>query len=677
MSRRHLTFLLAAAILLATLMAVSPAVAQDEWDGDEDQEQVDDEFDAEAAGADSTAGAEDEEEEERRGIGDGDPSQFQNYQGDEGADDEQRFPPGVRRFHPVYRLEHKRDQDVASWGHNFTMNYPVSRKVTFASSSNINTRTNDAANRLNRQETWTAGLNVKVSNAIGTGIDFRRTRHLDIQNEGKANETRSEREKESVKLRTSYEKTFLNGIDVALGANAGIEKNEYTNVKSRGATQGITGRMTYKPIEGLTTTFNYTGNHSLLDSEQGALSSTDESIDHDLSSRVDYNWEGHTFTVDMRRATGKKEYPKNEQTELKEQENESTGVTANINLVEGMTLRVGLDYSRNQQYYRVEPSRNSDVTTRGVDAHLGYDIGKTSFRADMGSDRKRNDYFDVQTGDNYTNTFSTSLSHAFSDDVDATLRARMSLLSVHYDDFIENDQDRDLYDQEASLTVNYKMRDDITTGLSIKVREDQLIYIRRTRTGDNKTTQKYSIEPTIRKTFTPRFSASQRYSLSADYTFYTYDEDSNFLIRNMSISTGLNWKPFDPLDLSIEHTYKAQDEGSYVKDEQGVEGYGRSSERADQTLGLTLRYKIADLVSIEVRQSLSVQDKWRIDAEGNKTRTWDKFDTSIVGKATTEYSLDDGTTLNASVARTLRDATSISDRQREVWNISVTLNRTF
>ncbi|MFH1866447.1 MAG: hypothetical protein ABIK85_11255, partial [Candidatus Eisenbacteria bacterium] len=581
-----------------------------------------------------------------------------------------------REFHPVYGLEHKRDQDVASWTHGFTMNYPVSPTISFSSGANINTRSNDASNRLSRQEAWNAGLDMRVTGAVTTGLRFRRTKHLDLQNEGKPNETRSSREKESVKLSTSYHKVHMTGLDVTLGATAGLEKNSYTDVKSRGATQGITGKLVYAPVQGLNTSITYGGSHSLLDSEQGDLASTDESISHDLSSHVDYNWLMHNFVVDVRRSAGQQEYPKEEQTELKEQESESTSITANLQLLEGLSARLGFDYSRNQLYYRVEPTRNSDITARGVDAHIAYDAGQTSFQADLSSDRKRNEYFDTQTGRNFSNTMTMTLTHVFREGLDASLRGRMNLLSVHYDDFEDNDQDRDLFDREATLTVSYKARKDITTGLTIKVREDQLIYIRTSRTGDNKTTQKYAVEPFVRKSFTPRFSASQRYQLSADYTFYQYDNDANFLIRNMSITTGLNWKPFDPLDLGLEHSWRGQDEGSYGEDAFGVEGYGRNSEREDHRLGLTLNYKIADMISIEVKQSLSVQNKWRISEDG-KTPVWDKFDADLVGRASTEYSLPDGTTLNVSVARTHREATSISERQREVWNISANISRTF
>ena len=667
MSRTLLRYLLPLTVLLAVLLAVAPAVADDEEDGGEEQGQVD--------GGEQSSEGEDGEGEE----GSSNRPDFQNSPdgGEQGGGGELAEDyVWHREFHPSYRLDQTLDQDVASWTHAFTMNYPISQKISFSSTANINTRTNDASDRLNRQETWTAGLNARVSSAITTGLKFRRNKHIDVRNEGKANETRSAREKESVKFSTSYNKLYMQGLDISLSANAGIEKNNYTDVKSKGGTQGITGSLGYSPISSLSTSFSYTGNHSLLDSEQGSLLSKDESTKHDLSGHVDYGWQMHRFAVDMRRTTGTQQYPKQEQTEHKSQESESTGVTADLLLLEGLAAKISFSYSRNQQYYRIEPSRNSDVAARGVDAHITYDLGETQFKADLGSDRKRNEYFDVRTGNNYTNTLSASLTHSFREGLDASLRGRMSLLSVHYDDVEANDKDRDLFDREATLTVNYKVRKDITTGLVIKVRDDQLIYIRRSRTGDNKTTQKFAIEPFIRKSFTPRFGASQRYQLSADYTFYRYDSDANFLIRNMSVITGLNWRPFDPLELGVEHTWRVQDEGSYSTGEQGVEGYGRSSERIDQKLGITLGYKIAGLVAIEVRQNLGVQNKWKIDEDG-RTPTWDKFDTSLVGKASTDYSLPDGTTIKVSIARTHRNATNISERRREVWNISANLSRTF
>ncbi len=144
----------------------------------------------------------------------------------------------------------------------------------------------------------------------------------------------------------------------------------------------------------------------------------------------------------------------------------------------------------------------------------------------------------------------------------------------------------------------------------------------------------------------------------------------------MSITTNLDVKPFDPLNLGIEHSWRGQDEGSYVEDEFGVEGYGRNSEREDHRLSLTVNYKIANMIAIEVKQSLSVQNKWRV-ADDGRTPVWDKFDANIVGRASTEYSLPDGTTLNVSVARTQREATSISERQRKVWNISANISRNF
>ncbi len=660
LSTRH-TLLLA--LILALLLVAVPVLADDEEE----------------------EGGEEQGEVETDGDGDqGEPSEgdttVQHPERFQGADDGQPRPgigdEWVRAFHPIYQLDHARDQDVASWTHGFTMNYPLSPKIGFRATSSINTRENDALNRLNRQETWTAGMDVNVSTAVTTGINFRRTKHVDVQNEGAPNESRSLREKESVKLSTGYHKVQMNGLDVTLGASAGLEKNKYADVKSKGATQGITAGLRYSPISNLQTDFNYTGNHSLLDSEQGDLSSTDESIDHNLSGRVDYKWREHGLVIDLGRSTGTKEYPKQEQTEIRDQRRESTGVTADLELLEGMSTRLGFNYNRSRSDYRVEPTKNNDIATRKVDAHMTYALGQTSFKADLGSEKKRNEFFGVQTGDNYSNTLSMSVSHKFRDGFDAELRGRMSLLSVHFDDVEANDQDRDLYNRSASFSVNYRPRSDITTGLLVRVKEDQLIYIRRSRTGNNKTSQTFAIEPFIRKSFSPKFSASQKYQLSADYTFYTYDVDANFLIRNMSVTTGINWKPIGKLNMDISHTYRIQDEGAYVRDEDGLEKYGKDSERVDQKIGIGVNYRIADIVDIEVRQELGVQEKWKIDENG-KTPTWDKFDTSIVGRASTDYTLPDGTSVRFSVARTHRDATSISDRQREVWNISLKFNRTF
>jgi hypothetical protein len=671
--------LLALWVVLALLACTPSAQAQDgDWDDRNGESGEYPAGDSGSADADSLAAEDDEEEGQQRAQH---PELFQGGAdtggvGVEGDDEEGQAAYWRPEFHPIYKLDHVRDQDVASWTHDFILSYPLSQKISFRATSNINTRENDALARLNRQEIWNAGLDVNVSSAVTTGLKFRRNTYEDIQNQGAPNEVVSSREKESVSLTTSYRKTHINGVAVTLGATAGLEKNKYSNVKSRGSTQGISATLGYTPITSLKTDFTYSGNHSLLDSEQGEVESTDESYDHSLTGRIEYSWDDHDVRIDLSRSMGTKEYPKQGQTEIREHESEGTRVTANLELMDGMGARIGFDYSRSRSDYEVEPTKNNDITTRGVTGQITYSFADIDFKANLDSERKRSVFFDVQTGDTYTNSLTTDLSRSFGSDLDVAIRGRMGLLSIQYDDFEANDQDRDLFNREVSVTVDYRTFADITTGLVVRVKEDQLIYIRRTRTGDNKTTQRYSVEPFVRKPFTPRFSMSQRYSLSADYTFYDFDTDANFLVRNLAVTTGMNWSPFDPLKLNIDHTYRTQDEGAYVDDENGTESYGKDSERVTQKLGVGLRYTIAGRIHIEVRQELGVQEKWNITPDG-KVPAWDTFDTNIVGKASTEYSLDDGTKITASVARTHRDATSISDRQREVWNISLNLNRTF
>lgn len=599
----------------------------------------------------------------------------------EGAEGEFGAPAGAaaewaREFHPAYKVSHTRDQEVSGWTHNFSLSYPLVRRVSFRATSAITLRENDVLNRQNLQENWNMGIGVAASDAITTEVKFNRIKQRDVRNEGKPNEVRSFREKESVDLATSYKRIYLNGIDLSLGASGGFEKNRYADVESRGATQSINAALKYAAPMGLETDFNYNGKHSLLDSEQGVLTSTDESIDHNFSGRMAYAWDSNEFTVDLRRSTSKKEYPKEQQTERREQNGETISVGTVFKLLPSVDSSVNLNYTRNTAAYEIESSKDNDIRTYAVDASVGYTLGDTRFSTDLRSEKKRSDYFDVQTGDSYSQSLGATLSHDFSEQLGASIRGRMSLLSRHYDDTEANDQDRDLFDQEATLRVDYTPRSDIRTGLAIKIREDQLIYIRRSRTGDNKTTQTFLIQPSIRKDFGANVSVGQRYELSADYTLYAYDRESNFLIRNFVIASDVDWRPISGLGLSVEHKYRGQDEGAYREDEFGVERYAKNSERDDNSMSISMSYKLFGLIDLEMSQELSFQKKWKFDDQ-ERSLAWEKFDASITGRASLNHSLEDGTTFRGSVGRTHRDATNITERQREVWSVTLNIDKTF
>ncbi|MFH1502256.1 MAG: hypothetical protein ABIG03_04340 [Candidatus Eisenbacteria bacterium] len=580
------------------------------------------------------------------------------------------------QFHPVYKLSHTRDQDISAWNHNFNMNYDFSPKISFRASSTIGTRENDVLSRLNRQETWNAALDLAMSSALSTGLKFTRTNQEDIRNQGESNETRSFRERESVNLTTDYRKVYLNGVGVTLGASGGFEQNDYADVSSRGSNQKINAGLRYEAPLGIGTDFHYTGTRSLLDSEQGVTKTTNESTEHTLTGHVEYDWAGNSFSVDLRRGASNKEYPKQEQTEIRTGNTEAIDFSANLAVVEGLTTTTGLSYSRSRTSYDIEPDKSTELKTRAANASIAYVLGQTRFTAELRTEKKRNDYFDTQTGDTYTNSVGASLTHGFGEKLTAVMRGRTSLLSHHYDDAEANDQDRDLFDQEGTLQLDYLPKNGIATSVLIKVRQDELIYIRTSRTGDNKESQTYSIHPSITKSLGSTVSVTQKYELSADYTFYTYDQDSNFLIRSFAVNTGVDWRPLKAVRLSIDHKYRAQDEGAYVEDDDGVERYGKNSERDNKSLTLRFGYKLFTFIDFEIRQTFSIQRKWQME-DGERELSWEKFDTVLTGQATADYELPSGTTLKFNVGRTYRDATSILDRQREVWDISLNIEKTF
>jgi hypothetical protein len=655
------------AVLLAVLLllaAASPALAQDgAGDGGSGDGQV--------APGDST--------EQGQGNGEG---EEEGQEGQTGRQPSGRFrragagAASLGGLHPTYRLTHDVDQDVSSWVHNFNLAYPLTGRIGITASSDITIRENAPLNRTNRQESWNAGIDIGVTDALTTGIGYTRTTQVDVRNQGASNEVRSFHEREGVSLRTAYKKIFMSGLDVSLGATGGLEKSKYADVQSRGAVQRINASLAYEAPLGVKTNFTYGGNHSLLKSEQRLRKSMDESFAHNLNGHVEYVWVENQFTVDLARNISKTEYPKEQRTERRASDMESIDIGSVLKLVTNLDTKVNVSYSRNKDSYFLEPSNNNSNTTRSAKATLAYTLGATTFTGELQSEKKRDEYFSAETGNSYSESIGSTIAHSFSDRVKASLRGRMGLLSHHYEDTVANDQDRDLFDREANLQVDYSPKPGIRSAVVLRVKEDQLIYIRGTRSANNKVTQTYSVSPSLAKDLGPRMTVAQKYELSADYTFYTYNEDSNFLIRNFSVLTVLDWRPFDPLKLSIEHRFRAQDEGAYVKDATGAEGYGKNSERNDNSMKIGLKYQLWGAVDFDASQELSFQKKWTFN-DGQRKFSWEKFDMMLTGRASVNYTLADGSKLKLSLGRTRRDATTILDRQRQVWNISLSIDRTF
>lgn len=670
MTHRRTKYLSVLLILLALLLASAPVYADDDGDDDSQQGETSGEEETDSFGSEDEGdedGAEGEDEEDEREPGSGGES-FANA------------PPVAGSFmggaHPKYKLKYNKDEDVGTWTHNFTFGGRVTPRISFRASSNINIRENEALLRENRQETWNAALDVGVTSAINMGIKFARANQEDIRNSGRSDEVVTFREKETTTLTTGYQKKLFSMFDTSVGVSAGVERNEYSDVLRKGSTQGVNANVRFEPTESLSTSLSYNGGHSMLDSEQAGVETKNESSDHSFSGHLGYDWREHSVTVDVTRKMSTQEYPKDGRVESRDQDSETARVSADLALLDNLTTKLGFDYSSSGSFYSLEESKDNELKDRTVTASLTYLLGGTDYRAELKSNTKRNEYFSFQTGDVIHETFALTASRKFGERVDASVKGRTSLISYQFDDIEANDQDRDFFEQEASLNLTYGPRPGLSTKLLLRVRENQTIYIRRSRTGDNKTTQTYTIQPSFTKSFGPNLSASQAYEISADYTFYTYDEDSNFLIRSYNVTTGLSWKPTGKIRLNFEHKYKGQDEGSYVEDEDGIERYGKGSERDEQSFTTTLRYTLFEIINLEASQSYSVTDRWTFQ-DGERQPSTRRFETKWAARASVNHDFEGGTRLKLTVGKKLRDATSILERQRDYWDISLEAEHTF
>ena len=66
---------------------------------------------------------------------------------------------------------------------------------------------------------------------------------------------------------------------------------------------------------------------------------------------------------------------------------------------------------------------------------------------------------------------------------------------------------------------------------------------------------------------TPLVKVSQNYRMTADYSFYDFNESSNVLSRTTEVRTGLQSTLGSKAKLDLDHSFRFKDSGRYVRDD--------------------------------------------------------------------------------------------------------------
>ncbi|MBM3316309.1 MAG: hypothetical protein FJY75_00510 [Candidatus Eisenbacteria bacterium] len=243
---------------------------------------------------------------------------------------------------------------------------------------------------------------------------------------------------------------------------------------------------------------------------------------------------------------------------------------------------------------------------------------------------------------------------------------------------IENELQQDFYDDgkldrdrlrlESSLGLTYRPSPRLLARGSYTARQSEIINIRRQRATQNQINEDYRITADYQALLPAAISIRQSFQVSADYTYFVFDEEQNKLTRTNRVTSKLTVPLWTESLIYLEHIYNRSDTGAYVySPRDGGRAYGRASASLRQYLKAEVKTVLAGLLRLRAEEVVDINTR-RDLARGVTTRR-DKR--TFTGEAGIERIFSNGMRVNATFAHTM------STQEDDFWNIQATLVKTF
>lgn len=239
-------------------------------------------------------------------------------------------------------------------------------------------------------------------------------------------------------------------------------------------------------------------------------------------------------------------------------------------------------------------------------------------------------------------------------------------LSQSFYDNKSNDRDelRWLFD----CALGYRPITTLDTRLTAQWQQRETINIPAANARNSNTQNSYRIGAEITARPNPSLQISQRYTITADYSFYLFNEDNNGLVRTTEVRTQLRSTVGSKVKLDLDHSFRFRDSGQYTRDVPGdPRMYGLSSEENFQNLSVTTSYEFARGFDVRATQRLETRTTTQV-ATGDSQRT-ERLE--FTGGMELNHRFSPDFSVNARVDRTQ------SMSEDDYWRVVASVNRRF
>jgi hypothetical protein len=584
---------------------------------------------------------------------------------------------------PDIQLKIDRRKDVTNWDTKINVNRRVSSKLRFNLGATLHTQENTTLNRSDSNDGTSASLKYQLSEDIGFSLRYN-SMVAGYRYNLKSADPAERRRKQNVSVSTDFNKQLTSALSFRLGTSAGTTQNSYASVSNEGSQQDIATSLSYSPAEDLNASVSYNARRLLLDSRvdssgTSVFTSKDRTFSQDLSLSVKYDMlPGIKISMDASQTDNEKQNPdptrKDQETENKT--SRRAGVNTSFDLVTWATWGLSVDFHESQAKFRLQSNRNNAISSSSLKGSAKV-LPWRGATVNLGGTREitRNQYETLDTGHDTHKSLSLKLSQGLGRKTNMDLTALVDLVSVFYDNTDENPKDRDRLNRRISSSLSHEPWDNVKTRLAGEFSEDKTVYVREERSANNRTNRKYRLSGDYDLKTYYNITVSQKYDISAVYSFYEYNESNNTLVRNSNVTTQFRVPLTSKVNVNINHSFQFQDQGNY-SEEGGTRLYARSSEKETHSMSLICRYTPLKGLNVMAKQTYRTQRNWDYD-EGQKYLDYEVATSDISGRINFSYTIGERTKISLKFDQNLREGSNVNEAFKNYRNIELEASHAF
>ena len=349
--------------------------------------------------------------------------------------------------------------------------------------------------------------------------------------------------------------------------------------------------------------------------------------------------------------------------------NRSMSFTAELPLPEDIDFDLSLsstdrriEYSLPQGPDEEVGRQNSRKTMRRLSTQMaGRPTEKLSFSTDFALGEGKNDFGrDINDEDLEEISLAAEIGAVLSSRDSLGLAGHMARTS--YDTpHVDNFNDRDSYRSAAKLTYIHTFSRALKLVFEATANFSHLVYLRSQRSANNNWGRLYALYPTLHIRPWENMFIQQRFSISANYTEYDFEDlftdiKSN-IFRQAKTTTELTYRLGDAVKLDFSYTYRAEDFGRLVRDDGWVEIL--SWDKSFQNIDFSISYPLISRLIITPNLGYGHRREYE-HSQGERL-----FDSRLISKRiglSGRYKLLANNDMTFSVSRSVEDVSGSPER---------------